>query len=179
MTQMTAALRKSAVSSVGPTHKTRTIAFGRGTDSEAAAAQMTGLKDGEVLADHRHIAFVAVSKRSTILASPDTVSDDMPDKSSLLNGCLRYSGDGVTILGHRGCVARHKHVGRLGNVHESANESAPGAVCLRFEHFYDRRGTDACCPKHGGAGNPDASRDHALVVNLLDLCARRNFNAEP
>jgi hypothetical protein len=24
----------------------------------------------------------------------------------------------------------------------------------RPEHFYDRRGADACCPKHGGAGNP-------------------------
>ena len=139
---------------------------------------MTGLEDGEVLADHRHIAFVAVPKRSTILASSDTVGDDMPDKSALLNGCLRHSGHGVTILGHRGCVARHKDVGRLGDVHESANECAPGAVCLRSEHFYDRRGADACGPKHGGAGNPGASRDDALVVNLLDLYARRNFNAE-
>ncbi len=102
----------------------------------------------------------------------------MPDKSSLLNGCLRHSGHGVTILGYRGCVARHKHVGRLGDVHESANECAPGAVCLHSEHFNDRRGADACCPKHGGAGNPDASRDHALVVNLLDLYARRDFNAK-
>ena len=103
----------------------------------------------------------------------------MSDKSALLNGCLRHSGDGVTILSHRGCVARHKHVGRLGNVHESANESATGAICLRPEHFHNRRGANACCPKHGGAGNPDASRNHALVVNLLDLYARRNFNPEP
>ena len=92
---------------------------------------MAGLKDGEVLADHRHIAFVAVSKRSTILASPDTVGDEMPDKSALLNGCLRHSGDGVTILGHRGCISRYKDVGRLGDVHESADECTPGAVGLR------------------------------------------------
>src|SRR5712671_5072103 len=133
---------------------------------------MTGLEDGEVLADYRHIAFVAVSKRSTILASSDTVGNDMPDKSSLLNCCLRYSGHGVTILGHRGCVARHKHVGRLGDVHESANECAPGAVRGRPQHFYDRRGANACCPKHGGAGNPGAGRDDALAVNLLDLYTR-------
>src|SRR5712664_4348829 len=99
---------------------------------------MTRLEDGEIVAYHRHIAFVAVPERSTVLASSDTVGDDMPDKSALLNGRLRHSGDGVTILGHRGCVARHKYVGRLGNVHESANESAPGAVCLRPEHFNDR-----------------------------------------
>jgi hypothetical protein len=33
----------------------------------------------------------------------------------------------VTILGHRDCVSRYKHVGRLGDVHESADECAPGA----------------------------------------------------
>ncbi len=93
-------------------------------------------------------------------------------------GCLRHTGDGVTILGHCGRVARHKYVGRLGNVHEGTNERAPGAVCLCPQHFHDWRGTDAGCPKHGGAGNPDASRDHALVVNLLDLYARRNLDAE-
>src|ERR1700680_4174274 len=139
---------------------------------------MTGLEDGKILADHRHIAFVAVPKRSTVLAPPDTVGDDTSDESSLLNGRLRHTGDGMTILVHRGRVAHHKHVGRLGNVHEGANKSAPGAVRLRSEHFYDRRGADAGCPKHGGTGNPDASRDHALVVNLLDLYAGRNFNAE-
>src|SRR3984893_8192770 len=139
---------------------------------------MTGLEDGEVLADHSHIAFVAVSKRSTILASPDTVGDDMSDKSALLNGCLRHSGDGVTILGHRGCISHDKDIGRLGDVHERANECTPGAVCLCPQHFYDRRGANARCPKHGGAGNPDAGRDDALVVNLLDLYTRRNFNAE-
>ena len=99
---------------------------------------MTGLKDGEVLTDHRHVAFVAISKRSTILASSDTVGDEMPDKSSLLNGCLRHAGHGVTILVYRGCVARHKYVGRFRNFHQSANESAPGAVCLCSEHFHDR-----------------------------------------
>src|SRR5260370_1438977 len=85
---------------------------------------------------------------------------------------------GVTILGHRGCISHYKDIGRLGDVHESADECTPGAVCLRPEHFHNRRGANACCPKHGGAGDPDASRDHALVVNLLDLYARRNFNAE-
>src|SRR6266480_3335203 len=39
MTRTTAALRKSAVSSVAPTDTTRTIAFGRGTGSEAVAAR--------------------------------------------------------------------------------------------------------------------------------------------
>src|SRR5258708_7816478 len=139
---------------------------------------MTGLEDGEVLADYRHIAFVAVSKRSTILASPDTVGDDTTDKSTLLNGCLRHSGDGVTILSHRGCISHDKDGGRLGDVHESANECAPSAVRRRPQHFHDRRGADACCPKHGGAGNSCASRDHALVVDLLDLYTRRNFNPE-
>src|SRR6202140_2300766 len=139
---------------------------------------MTGLEDGEVLADHRHIAFVAVSKRSTILASPDSVCDDVSDKSALLNGCLRHSGDGVTILGHRGCISHYKDVGRLGDVHESANEGAPSGDRRRPQHFYDRRGANARCPKHGGAGKADASRDDALVVNLLDLYTRRNFNAE-
>src|SRR3981189_2071053 len=145
---------------------------------KAAAVQMAGLEDGEGLADHRHIAFVAVPKRSTILASSDTVGNDMPDKSSLLNGCLRHSGDGVTILGHRGCISHDKDVGCLGYVPESAEDGAPGAVRRRPEHFYERRGANACCPKHGGAGNPDASRDHALLVNLLDLYAGRNFNPE-
>src|SRR6202158_3182515 len=139
---------------------------------------MTGLKDGEVLADHRHVAFVAVPKRSTILASFDTVGDDMSDKSALLNGCLRHSGNGVTILGHRGCISHDKDVGRLGDVHESADEGAPGAVCLRPEHFHNRGGANACRPKHSGAWYPRASRDHALVVNFLDLYARRNFNPE-
>src|ERR1700682_6778736 len=96
---------------------------------------MAGLEDGKILADHRHVAFVAVSKLSTVLASSDPVGNDTSDELSLLNGCLRHAGDGVTILGHRGCVARHKHVGRLGNVHEGANESATGAVCLGPEHF--------------------------------------------
>ena len=137
---------------------------------------MARLEDGEVLADDRHTAFVVVPERSTIVASSDTVGNDMPDKSSLLNGCLRHSGHGVTILGHRGRVACHKHVGRLGNVHESANGCAPGAVRRRPQHLHKGRGANACCPKHGGAGNPDASRDDALVVNLLDLYARRNFN---
>src|SRR5580704_5481732 len=100
---------------------------------------MAGLEDGEVLADHGHIALVAVPKRSTIPASPDAVGDDVSDKSALLNGCLRHSGDGVTILGHRGCVSYYEDIGRLGDVHESANECAPGAVCLRPEHFHDRR----------------------------------------
>ena len=143
---------------------------------KAATAHMAGLEDGEVLADHGHIAFVAVPERSAILAPSDTVGDDSSDEPALLNGGLRHSGDGVTILGHGGCVARHKHVGRLGEVHESADESAPGAVCLRSEHFHDRRCADACGPKHGGAGNAQASRDDALVVNLLDLYAGRNFN---
>ena len=102
----------------------------------------------------------------------------MSDKPALLNGCLRHSGDGVTILGHRGCISRYKDVGRLGDVHESADDCAPGSVCLRPEHFHNRRGANARCPKHGGAGNAVASRDDALVVNLLDLYARRNFNAE-
>src|SRR5277367_5355724 len=107
---------------------------------------MTGLKDGEVLANHRHIAFVAVSKRSAILASFDTVGDDVSNESALLNGCLRHTGDGVTILGHRGCISHYKDIGCLGDVHASAHERAPGAVCLRSEEFYDRRGADAGCP---------------------------------
>src|SRR5260370_6658402 len=110
---------------------------------------MARLKDGEILPDHRHVAFVAVPKRSTILASPDTVGDDMSDKSALLNGCLRHSGDGVTILGHRGCISHDKDIWRLGDVHESANGCPPSAVCLRPEHFHNRRVADACCPKHG------------------------------
>src|SRR3984885_8826765 len=101
---------------------------------------MTGVKYGSVLADHRHVAFVAVPKRPTILASPDSVGDDMSDKSALLNGCLRHSGDGVTVLGHRGCISHYKDIGRLGDVHESADECTPGAVCLRLQHFHDRRG---------------------------------------
>src|SRR5438477_2055812 len=104
---------------------------------------MAGLEDGEVLADHRHIAFVAIPKRSTVLASSDTVGNDMSDKSSLLNGCLRHSGHGVTVLGHRGCVARHKHVGGLGDVHVSADECAPSAVRRRPEDLYGRRGPNA------------------------------------
>src|ERR1700722_15848284 len=139
---------------------------------------MTGFKDGEVLANHRHVALVAVPKRSTILTSPDSVGDDVSDKSALLNGCLRHAGDGGTILGHRGCISHDKDVGRLGDVHESADGCAPGAVGLRPQHFYDRRGADARRPKHGGAGNPDVSRDDALVVNLLDLYTGRNFNAD-
>src|ERR1700754_742195 len=98
---------------------------------------MAGLEDGEVLADHRHIAFVAVPERSTILASLDTIGDDMPDKSSLLNGCLRDSGDWVAVLGHRGCISRYKDVGRLGDVHESADQCAPGAVRRRPQHFHN------------------------------------------
>jgi hypothetical protein len=139
---------------------------------------MTGLKDGEILADHRHVAFVAVPKRSAILASSDPVGDDMSDKAALLNGCLSHSGDGVTILGHRGCISHHKDVGRLGNVHEGADECAPGAVRRRPQHLYNRRGANARSPKHGGAGNPGAGGDHALVVDFLNPHAGRNFNAK-
>src|ERR1700722_10659017 len=139
---------------------------------------MTGLQDGEVLADYRHIALVAVSKRSTVLASPDPVGDDTSDKPALLNGRLCHSGNRMTVLGHRGCIAHNKDIGRLGDVHESADECSPGAVCLGPEHFYNRRGANAGCPKHGGAGNPDSRGDHALFVDLLDLYARRNFNPE-
>src|ERR1700726_4878067 len=103
---------------------------------------MAGLEDGEVLAGPRHSAFVAISKRSTVLASPDTVGDDLSDKSALLNGCLRYSGNGVTILGYRGCISHYKDVGRLGDVHESANECAPRAVRRRLQHFHDRPGAN-------------------------------------
>src|ERR1700692_302968 len=133
---------------------------------------MTRLEDGEVLADYRHIAFVAVAKRSTILAPLVTVGDDMSDKSALLNGCLRHSGDVVAILGHRGCISHDENIGRLGDLHESADECAPGTVCLRPKHFHNRRGANACCPKHGSTGNPDASRDDAVVVYLLDLYTR-------
>ena len=145
---------------------------------KAAAAQMPGLQDRKILADHRHIALVAVPERPTILAFPDAVGDDTADESSLLNGCLCHSGDGVTILGHGGCISHHKDIGRLGDVHESADECTPGAVHFRSEHFNDGRGADAGRPQHGGAGNPDAAGDHALVVNLLDLDARRDFNPE-
>jgi hypothetical protein len=144
---------------------------------KAAGSQMAGLENGKILADHRHIAFVAVPKRSTVLASPDTVGDDTSDELSLLNRCLGHAGDGMTILGHRGGISRHKDVGRFRDVHESADEGASGAVCLRSKHFNDRRGADARCPEHSGAGNPDASRDHALVIDFLDLYARLNFNA--
>src|ERR1700719_4043135 len=98
---------------------------------------MTGLKDGKVLADHRHVALVAVPKRSTILASPGSVGDDAPDESALLNGRLRHSGNGMTILGHRGCISYYKDVGRLGDVHAGANECAPRTVRRRSQHFYD------------------------------------------
>src|ERR1700732_2669158 len=111
---------------------------------------MTGLEDGEVLANHRHVALVAVPKRLTILAPPDSVGDDVSDKSALLNGCLRHSGDGMTILSHRRCISHYKDVRRLGDVHASANECASGAVRRRSQHFYDRRGANARCPKHGG-----------------------------
>ena len=145
---------------------------------KAAAAEITRLKDGEILTHYRHTASVAVPKRLTILASSDAVGNDMPDKSSLLNGCLRHSGHGLTILEYSGCVARHKHIGRIGDVHESTNECAPTAVRLRPQHFYDGRGADACCPKHSGAPNAGASCDYALFVDLLDLYTRRNLNAE-
>jgi hypothetical protein len=170
MTRTTAGLRKSAVSSVGRTDKTRTIVSGRGIGS--AAAQVAGLEDGKVLADNRHIALIAVPKRSTILACPDTVGDDTSDKSSLLNCCLRHSGHGVTILNYCGSISHHKHVGCLGYVHEGAYEGASRAVCPRSKHFYNRSGADARCPKHGGAGNPGATCDHARVINSLDLYAR-------
>jgi len=139
---------------------------------------MTGLEDRKILADHRHIAFVTVSKRSAILASPDTVGDHLSDEPPLLNGGLGYTGHGVTILGHGGRVSRHKHVGRLGDVHERADESTPGTICLCPEHFDDWRGADAGRPKHSGAGNLRAGRDHALVINLFDLYAGRDFNTE-
>src|ERR1700760_3748536 len=135
---------------------------------------MTGLEDGEVFSDYRHIALVAISKRSAILAAPDTIGDDTSDKPSLLNGCLRHAGYGVTILGHRGCISHHKDIGRLCEIHEGADEGAPGAVRRSAEHFHDGRGTDTRRPKHGSAGNPGAGCDHALVVDLLDLYARRN-----
>src|SRR3954470_1161388 len=110
---------------------------------------MTGLEDGEVLADHRHIALVVVPERSAVLASPDSVGDDMPDEPALLNGCLRYSGNGVTILRHRGGISDHKDVGGLGDVHEGADERTPGAIRRSPKHFHHRRGADACSPKHG------------------------------
>src|ERR1700733_5172187 len=107
---------------------------------------MTRLKEGEVLANHRHVALVAVPKRSTILAFPDAVGDDVTNESSLLNCCLRHSGDGVTILGHRGSISRYKDVGRLGDIHEAADKCAPSAVRLGSQHFHHGRGADAGCP---------------------------------
>src|ERR1700677_4419218 len=97
---------------------------------------MTGLKDSEVLANHRHIALVAVPKRSTILAPSDSVGDDVSNESTLLYGSLRHSGDGVTILGHRSCISHDKDIRRLGDVHASANECATSAVRLRSQHFH-------------------------------------------
>src|SRR3984893_7379959 len=139
---------------------------------------MAGLEDREVLTDHRHIAFVVASERSTIFTLPDTVRDDTPDKSALLNRCLRHSGDGVTILSYCGCITNDKDVRCLGNVHESANGCAPGAVRRRSQHFHDRRGANARSPKYGRAGNAGASRNDALFVDLLDFYAGRNVNAE-
>src|ERR1700722_3384134 len=98
---------------------------------------MTGLKDGKVLANHRHVAFVVIPKRPAVLASPDPIGDHPSDKSTLLNGGLRHAGDGVPVLGHRGCISDDKDVRRLADVHESAYEGAPSAVHRRTQHFYD------------------------------------------
>ena len=72
--------------------------------------KIPGFENGEVLANHSHVTFIAVSKRPAILASSDSVGNDVPDESSLLNSCLRHSGNGVTILGHSGHISGDKDV---------------------------------------------------------------------
>jgi len=53
-----------------------------------------------------------------------------------------------------------------------------GAVFCVPSIFDNRRGAYALLPKHGGAENPTPAAITALVINLFDLYARRNFNAE-
>jgi len=110
---------------------------------------------------------------SAILASSDTVGDNVPDKIfPCLNGSLRHSGNRVTILGHRGCVARDTtHWAASGDVHESADESAAPRGLSSFQSIVTTG--EALTPavqKHSWrwefARQP---RMMPLTVNLLDL----------
>lgn len=91
---------------------------------------MARLENSEVLANHSHIAFVAVPKRLPVSAPFDAIGNETSDKTSLLNGCLSHSRDRLSALRHRGHIARDKDVWRLGNVHEGVNKCASGPVRL-------------------------------------------------
>ena len=75
---------------------------------EATHSEMAGLEDGKVLADHRHGAFVSISKAVLWYAAPDPTGDQTSHVAPLLDGRLRNAGDRSSVLLYRRCVAGYE-----------------------------------------------------------------------
>ena len=88
---------------------------------KAAHSDVTGLQDGEVLADDRHGALVPVSKRVLRIASPDPIGDQAPDIAPLLDCGLRDAGYWPSIAHDCRRVSDGEDAGNTLDIHEWAD----------------------------------------------------------
>src|SRR3954453_1045268 len=74
----------------------------------AAHVDLAALENGKTFADHRHVAFVEVTKRTRRGFAGNTPLNQLPGVAPLLHCYLRYAGQRLTILIERCSIADHE-----------------------------------------------------------------------
>jgi hypothetical protein len=105
---------------------------------ESAHANTTRLKNGKVLADDGHIAFVEISEWTLRLPPSEPLGNQTSNIMALLDRRLGNSGDGSSVLHNGCCIADDEDVRCGRNVQTWTNGCATDPIGLGTEHFYDR-----------------------------------------
>src|SRR5215470_10080931 len=144
---------------------------------KSAQLHFPGFEDGEVSSNDRHVALVEVAERRPRRSAGHAVRDEFPDILPLLHRDLRDAGQRPPFLFEMSGVADHEHLRPPGNAQIGTDGHPSGSIALRLEPLGCRRGPYTGGPKYGSAQDPLTAHDHALVIDLVDMCARPDFDA--
>src|SRR5208283_1908550 len=101
------------------------------------------------------------------------------DVPALLDGDLRHSRQGPTVLHQGRGVADDEYPPRIGNVQKWADACPTSPVGRRAEHLHNRRWRDACGPQYRTAVDPLSADRYASIIDVFDHRAGDYFHSEP
>ena len=145
---------------------------------EPAGSNSTALQHGKVLADDGHVTLVEISEGTPRGFAFEPSGNHLAHVASLLDRNLGNTGQRPPVLTRGSHIAHSEYTVDARDHQEAIDWESSGPIGRHTERLHDRRRRDACRPQDGRAWDPLFSGDDALLVDLLDLCSRYNFDAE-
>src|SRR5215471_3724356 len=146
---------------------------------ERLEVQLPALEDRVPGADHRHGPAIGVAERVRRRLPGHAARDRLTRVVTLLDRHLRDSREWLSVLHEGGRVPDHEDLRVARNGEVGPDLHPPRSVSLRPQPLAGRRGSHACGPDHGLAGDALPAHDHALPVDLFHGMPESHLDAEP